>query len=110
MLIASTGLLFYASYSHSNWFRKLALAGIGLTVAKEFLIDVSGLTGLTRVFSFLILGLAVAALAWQNRWFGGVSLKRWSADHFCVRDDFRHYTRNQGQSSPRPLTAANWPS
>ena len=32
------------------------------------LIDASGLSGLTRVFSFLALGLSLAALAWLNRW------------------------------------------
>jgi uncharacterized membrane protein len=41
---------------------------IGLTVAKVFLIDASGLSGLTRVFSFLALGLSLAGLAWLNRW------------------------------------------
>ncbi|MCA8868552.1 MAG: DUF2339 domain-containing protein [Rhodobacteraceae bacterium] len=70
MLVASTGLLFYAFWRHSPWLRKLALAGIGLTVAKVFLIDISGLSGLTRVVSFLGLGLAVAGLAWLDRWFG----------------------------------------
>ncbi len=70
MLLAATGLLFFAFYRHSDLLRKLALAGIGLTVAKVFLIDVSGLTGLTRVFSFLVLGLALAGLAWLDRWFG----------------------------------------
>jgi len=70
MLLASTGLLFYAFWKHSTWLRKLALVGIGLTVAKVFLIDFSGLTGLTRVFSFLVLGLSLAGLAWLDRWFG----------------------------------------
>lgn len=70
MLLASTGLLFYAFFRRSNLLRKIALAGIGLTVAKVFLIDVSGLTGLTRVFSFLVLGLSLAGLAWLDRWFG----------------------------------------
>jgi uncharacterized membrane protein len=71
MLLAATALLFYAFYRHNTLLRKIALAGIGLTVAKVFLIDVSGLTGLTRVFSFLGLGLSVAGLAWLDRWFGG---------------------------------------
>ena len=70
MLVISTSLLFYAFWRHSKWLRKLALVGIGLTVAKVFLIDVSGLTGLTRVFSFLVLGLSLAGLAWLDRWFG----------------------------------------
>lgn len=75
MLLCATGLLFYAFYRRNNMLRKLALVGIGLTVAKVFLIDVSGLTGLTRVFSFLILGLSLAGLAWLDRWFGAKSDK-----------------------------------
>ncbi len=70
MLLTATALLFYAFFRHSAWLRKLALTGIGLTVAKVFLIDMSGLTGLTRVFSFLVLGLGLAGLAWLDRWFG----------------------------------------
>ena len=48
--------------------RKAGLVVIGLSVAKVFLIDVTDLDGLTRVFSLLVLGLALAALAWLNRW------------------------------------------
>lgn len=70
MLLAATALLLYSFYRHNNLLRKIALVGIGLTVAKVFLIDVSGLTGLTRVFSFLVLGLSLAGLAWLDRWFG----------------------------------------
>lgn len=44
------------------------MAVIGLTVAKVFLIDAAGLSGLTRVASFVGLGLALAGLAWLNRW------------------------------------------
>lgn len=80
MLLVSTGLLFYAFWKHSKWLRKLALVGIGLTVAKVFLIDFSGLTGLTRVFSFLVLGLALAGLAWLDRWFGAREAKPASQD------------------------------
>jgi uncharacterized membrane protein len=80
MLLAATALLFYAFYRHNNLLRKIALAGIGLTVAKVFLIDVSGLTGLTRVFSFLGLGLSVAGLAWLDRWFGGKHAPETPAD------------------------------
>jgi len=47
--------------------RRLAMAGIGLTVAKVFLVDMSGLAGLFRVASFLGLGLSLAGLAWVNR-------------------------------------------
>ena len=48
--------------------RKAGLVVIGLAVAKVFVIDVSDQDGLTRVFSLLVLGLALAALAWLNRW------------------------------------------
>jgi uncharacterized membrane protein len=43
------------------------MAGIALTVAKVFLIDMAGLSGLLRVAAFLGLGLALAALAWLDR-------------------------------------------
>jgi len=43
------------------------MVGIGLTIAKVFLIDMSGLTGLTRVASFLGLGLSLSGLAWVSR-------------------------------------------
>ena len=35
------------------------------------MIDIGSLGGLIRVFSLLFLGLALAALAWLNRWAGG---------------------------------------
>ena len=50
--------------------RAIAMTVIGLTAAKVFLIDAAGLTGLTRVLSFLGLGLSLAGLAWLNRWAG----------------------------------------
>ena len=48
--------------------RDAGLTVIGLAVAKVFLIDISGLEGLTRVLSLVVLGLSLAALAWLNRW------------------------------------------
>ena len=45
-------------------------------MAKVFLLDAAGLTGLTRVVSFLGLGLSLAGLAWLNRWAGEVSTNR----------------------------------
>ena len=64
--------LFYQSLSRRNaLLRKAGLAVIGLAVAKVFLIDISGLGGLIRVFSLLFLGLALAGLAWLNRWASG---------------------------------------
>ena len=68
MLLGSAGLLFLAFRRRSAGLRKLAMIGVGLTIAKVFLIDMDGLAGLIRVFSFLILGLSLAGLAWVNRW------------------------------------------
>ena len=64
-------LLYQAIARQSQGLRRIAMAVIGLTIAKVFLIDVSGLSGLTRVFSFLALGLSLAGLAWLNRWAAG---------------------------------------
>jgi uncharacterized membrane protein len=52
------------------------MAVIAVTVAKVFLIDAAGLTGLTRVASFLGLGLSLAGLAWLNRWAGGADAEK----------------------------------
>lgn len=68
LLLAGAVLLYQALARRSVGLRRIAMAVIGVTVAKVFLIDASGLTGLTRVFSFLALGLALAGLAWLNRW------------------------------------------
>lgn len=68
-LLSIGAFLFYRSLSKgSPILRKAGLFVIGLAVAKVFLIDISGLGGLIRVFSLLFLGLALAALAWLNRW------------------------------------------
>ncbi len=67
MLLVSVALLFFAFSKRSGLIRKAAIVGIGLTIAKVFLIDMSGLTGLIRVASFLGLGLSLAGLAWVNR-------------------------------------------
>lgn len=67
MLLVSVGLLFFAFSKRSDLIRKAAMAGVGLTIAKVFLIDMSGLTGLMRVASFLGLGLSLSGLAWVNR-------------------------------------------
>lgn len=68
LLIAGAGLLWQAIARRSAGLRKLAMAVIGITVAKVFLVDMSGLVGLLRVFSFLALGLVLAGLAFLNRW------------------------------------------
>lgn len=71
MMAVGAGLLYQAIARRSQGMRRAAMAVIALTIAKVFLIDASGLTGLTRVFSFLALGLSLAALAWLNRWAAG---------------------------------------
>ena len=69
VLLGIGAVLFYQSLAgRSDLMRKAGLAVIGLAVAKVFLIDISGLGGLIRVFSLLALGLALAGLAWLNRW------------------------------------------
>jgi uncharacterized membrane protein len=68
LMLVGAGLLYQAIARRSAGLRRLAMAVIALTVAKVFLIDASGLSGLTRVFSFLALGLSLAGLAWLNRW------------------------------------------
>lgn len=67
MLIASVALLVFAFARRSEILRKIAMAGVALTVAKVFLVDMSGLSGLIRVMSFMGLGLSLVALAWLNR-------------------------------------------
>ncbi|WP_090200626.1 DUF2339 domain-containing protein [Yoonia tamlensis] len=62
-------VLFYQSLARSSvMLRKAGLVVIGLAVAKVFMVDIGGLGGLIRVFSLLFLGLALAGLAWLNRW------------------------------------------
>jgi uncharacterized membrane protein len=71
MLIAGGVLLYQGIAARSGALRRIAMGLIALTVAKVFLIDTSGLTGLLRVFSFLLLGLSLAGLAWLDRWASG---------------------------------------
>ncbi|NDK34054.1 DUF2339 domain-containing protein [Rhodovulum sulfidophilum] len=67
LLLASGLGLLLAVLTRSHALRRLAMAGVALTVAKVFLIDMSGLSGLVRVASFVGLGLALAGLAWLDR-------------------------------------------
>ena len=71
LILLGAGLLYQAIASRSVGLRRVAMAVIGLTAAKVFLIDAAGLSGLTRVVSFLGLGLSLAGLAWLNRWAAG---------------------------------------
>lgn len=67
MMLAAAGLLLLAWLRGSDGLRRLAMAGAAVTIAKVFLVDMEGLTGLIRVASFIGLGLALAGLAWVNR-------------------------------------------
>lgn len=76
MLITAAALLFVAFSKRDKMLRRFAMIGIGLTIAKVFLLDMSGLAGLIRVASFLGLGLSLAGLAWIN---GNMS-RQWDND------------------------------
>ena len=67
LLLISVAILFLAFSRRSVPLRRIATIGIGLTIAKVFLIDMAGLAGLLRVVSFLGLGLSLAALGWIDR-------------------------------------------
>ncbi|MBS0563196.1 MAG: DUF2339 domain-containing protein [Proteobacteria bacterium] len=71
LMVLGAALLYQAIARGSADLRRGAMVVIGLTVAKVFLLDASGLSGLTRVASFVGLGLALAGLAWLNRWAAG---------------------------------------
>ena len=68
-LLITGGALFYQSLARqSDFLRRAGLAVIALAIAKVFLVDIQGLTGLIRVFSLLALGLMLAGMAWVDRW------------------------------------------
>lgn len=67
LLAASLALLVASVPRRSLTLRRIAMAGVALTIAKVFLLDMAGLSGLTRVASFVGLGLALTGLAWLNR-------------------------------------------
>lgn len=66
LLLLGAGLLVRSLQRPSTALRRVAMIVIGLAIAKVFLIDIGGLEGLIRVFSFLILGLVLAGLAWLD--------------------------------------------
>ena len=70
LMLLGAALLYQSIARRATTLRRVAMAVIALVIAKVFLIDAAGLTGLTRVFSFLGLGLSLAGLAWLNRWAG----------------------------------------
>ena len=67
LILLSVGTLIVAFWLRAVWLRKLAMIGVGVAIAKVFLIDMSGLTGLVRVFSFMGLGLSLLGLTWLSR-------------------------------------------
>ena len=73
LMLIGAALLYQSIARRSPTLRRIAMTVIAITVAKVFLLDAAGLTGLTRVFSFLGLGLSLAGLAWLNRWAGKAS-------------------------------------
>ena len=75
LMLVGAALLYQAIAARSALLRRIAMGVIAVTVAKVFLLDAAGLTGLTRVISFAGLGLSLAGLAWLNRWAGQVSEK-----------------------------------
>ena len=62
-------LMFYGIRAHARLMRLAALGMTGLVCFKVFLFDMSGLTGLWRVLSFLGLGLALIGLGAVHRRF-----------------------------------------
>ncbi|MCU0800785.1 MAG: DUF2339 domain-containing protein [Rhodobacteraceae bacterium] len=68
LMALGAALLIQSIRKASPLLRRVAMVVIGITIAKVFFVDAAGLTGLTRVFSFLGLGLSLAGLAWLNRW------------------------------------------
>ncbi|WP_319519864.1 DUF2339 domain-containing protein [uncultured Martelella sp.] len=67
LVIICAALLVISFSRRSHILRKVAMAATGLTIAKVFLVDISGLEGLLRVVSFIGLGLALAGLGWLDR-------------------------------------------
>ncbi|MEM9602466.1 MAG: DUF2339 domain-containing protein [Pseudomonadota bacterium] len=67
MMVIAVGLLTVAFLRRNARLRTVAMAAVGVTIGKVFLIDMADLTGLIRVLSFLGLGLALIGLTWLSR-------------------------------------------
>lgn len=67
LLLSGGGLLIAAIRAGSRRMRHVANGVLILAIAKVFLVDAPDLEGLVRAASFLVLGLALAGLAWINR-------------------------------------------
>ncbi len=62
LLLIGGGLFYQSLAKRSAMMRKVGLFVIGAAVAKVFFVDISGLEGLTRVFSLLVLGLVAGRI------------------------------------------------
>jgi len=71
LLLLGAALLARALMGGRSDLRRAGMSVVALAAAKAFVIDAAGLDGLLRVFAFLGLGLALAGLAWLNRWARG---------------------------------------
>ncbi|TAJ41774.1 MAG: DUF2339 domain-containing protein [Reyranella sp.] len=69
-LLFGTALLALGFLRHTAAFRHAGMVLVCIVVAKVFLIDMAGLQGLLRVFSFLGLGAALIGLGYAYRRFG----------------------------------------
>ena len=67
MIMVALSLLALAFVRQSAGLRKLALVMVALVMVKVFFVDASGLDGLLRAVSFLVLGLVAVLMAWVNR-------------------------------------------
>lgn len=68
LLVTGAGFVVQALRSGRPGPRRIGMALVALAAVKAFAVDVAGLGGLLRIFAFLGLGLALAGLAWLNRW------------------------------------------
>ena len=75
LLVIGVGLFITALRRQSLKIRYMANAVLVLVIGKVFVVDASGLDGLVRAGSFLVLGLCLAGLAWINR-LAGLSMQR----------------------------------
>ena len=69
-LLFGVGLLALGFLRNAPALRHAGMALVCVVVAKVFLIDMAGLQGLLRVFSFLGLGAALIGLGYAYRRFG----------------------------------------
>lgn len=69
---AGAGMLGFGFFSEQRWMRLGGLALFGLGILKLFLYDLSSLTGLARILSFILLGLLLMAASWAYTRFKSV--------------------------------------